>query len=64
MPTTAFFPGNYIAADMLDGKENFKAHYTADDRQRFEVYLAKKLSLIDVPNKDEVSSRKERIRTM
>ena len=57
------FPGNYIAADMLDGKEDFKAHYTADDRQRFEAYLAKKLSLIDVPNKDEAFLR-ERILTM
>lgn len=57
------FPGNYIAADMLDGKEDFKAHYTADDRQRFETYLAKKLSLIDVPNKDEAFLR-ERILTM
>lgn len=57
------FPGNYIAADMLDGKEDFKAHYTADDRQHFEAYLAKKLSLIDVPNKDEAFLR-ERILTM
>lgn len=57
------YPSNYIAADLLDNQQNFKAHYTAEDARRFDAYLSKKLSLIDLPNKDEAFLR-ERILTM
>lgn len=57
------FPGNYIAADLLDGKDTFKAYYRTEDLQRFEAYLAKKLALIALPDKDETFLR-ERILTM
>ena len=47
------YPNNYVAADLLSGTEEFAAHYTAEDKQRFLVYLDKQMARIDIPNKDE-----------
>ena len=47
------YPNNYVAADLLSGTEEFAAHYTAEDKQRFLGYLEKQLARIDIPNKDE-----------
>ena len=47
------YPNNYVAADLLSGTEEFAAHYTAEDKQRFLGYLDKQLARIDIPNKDE-----------
>ena len=47
------FPGNFIAMDMLSGKQDYADHYTADDVERFNDYLSKQLAKIDIPNKDE-----------
>jgi len=57
------YPGNYVAADLLSGSEEFSGHYTAADRQRFEDYLQQQLSKITLPQKDEPFLR-ERILTM
>ena len=46
------YPANYIACDMLDGSMSMSEHYTAEDKAKFEAYLEKKISLIDIPNKD------------
>lgn len=46
------YPANYIACDMLDGSMSMAEHYTAEDKAKFEAYLEKKISLIDIPNKD------------
>ena len=47
------YPNNYVAADLLDGNNHFASHYTVEDKQRFTDYLARQLSRIDLPNKDE-----------
>ncbi len=51
------FPCNYIALDELDGSATYAAHYTADDKARFETYLAGQLAKISIPNKDEAFLR-------
>lgn len=57
------YPCNYIAVDMLAGNDALAANYTADDKVAFEKYLAGRLAMIDIPNKDEAFLR-ERILTM
>jgi hypothetical protein len=47
------YPGNYIACDLLEGSNRNAGHYTPADQDRFEAYLQKKLSLIQLPDKDE-----------
>ena len=51
------FPCNYIALDELEGSAAHAAHYTADDKARFEKYLAGQLAKISIPNKDEAFLR-------
>ena len=51
------FPCNYIALDELEGSAAHAAHYTADDKARFETYLAGQLAKISIPNKDEAFLR-------
>lgn len=57
------FPNNYIALDLLNQTDLHAAHYTEKDKAEFEAYLAQRLSLIDLPDKDEAFLR-ERILTM
>ncbi len=57
------FPNNYVAADLLAGTNDHTAHYTAEDKEKFEKYLASRIALIDLPNKGEAFLR-ERILTM
>ena len=47
------YPNNYIACDLLSGTNENAAHYTAEDVARFEAYIQQKISLIDLPDKDE-----------
>ena len=51
------YPGNYIACDQLSGKQEFADKYTAEDIAKFNAYIDKKLSMIDLPNKDEAFLR-------
>jgi hypothetical protein len=51
------FPCNYIALDELEGSDAHSAHYTAEDKARFETYLAGQLAKISIPNKDEAFLR-------
>lgn len=53
------YPNNYVAADLLDGNNHFASHYTTEDKQHFEDYLAKQLSRIDLPGKDEAFLREK-----
>ena len=46
------YPNNYVAHDLLEGKEDFSAHYTAEDKQRFTAYIEQQLERISIPNKD------------
>lgn len=57
------YPTNCIAADLLDGDGTFADRYTREDREAFEHYVAQRVALIDLPNKDEDYLR-ERILTM
>ena len=53
------YPNNYVAADLLDGDNHFASHYTVEDKQRFTGYLARQLSRIDLPDKDEAFLREK-----
>ena len=46
------YPGNYIACDLLNGNKDMSIHYSSEDKMKFEAYLDKKISLINIPNKD------------
>ena len=56
------FPCNYIALDELEGSTAHAAHYTADDKARFETYLAGQLAKISIPNKDEAFLRESMLK--
>ena len=57
------FPGNYVAADMLNGTTAFAAQYTEKQKQQFLDYLQQRLDKIEIENKDEDFLR-ERLLTM
>ena len=57
------FPCNYIALDRLNGNYAMAAHYTAEDKKKFDAYVTGQLAKIDLPNKDEAFLT-ERILTM
>ena len=57
------YPCNYIAADLLEGKNSRTEHYTKADTERFEKYLTGQIAKITIPNKD-VPYLRERILTM
>lgn len=54
------FPGNYVAADLLEGGNRFAKSYNAKQKATFEKYLAGQLAHIELPGKDETYLR-ERI---
>ena len=54
---------NYIAADLLHEDTAFTEHYADEEKAAFEQYIAQRLSLIKLENKDEAFLR-ERILTM
>lgn len=53
------FPNNFIALDELNGTSNYTKYYTAADKEKFDTYLKKQLSRIDIPNKDEAFLREK-----
>ena len=57
------FPGNYVAADMLNGTTEFAQHYTQEQKKKFLDYLQQRLDKIGIENKDEAFLR-ERLLTM
>ena len=57
------YPCNYIAADLLEGKNSRTKHYTKTDVERFEKYLTGQIAKITIPNKD-VPYLRGRILTM
>ena len=59
----ALFPNNYIALDRLNGNSEMSEHYTEEDVEKFDKYLAGQLAKIDIPNKDEAFLT-ERLLTM
>lgn len=57
------FPGNYVACDLLSGRQDFAGQYTPEEKRVFEQYLQSRLDLVDLPDKD-VPFLRERILTM
>lgn len=51
------YPGNYVAADWLEGKHQFAYCYTEEEKQKFEAYIRRQLARIDLPCKDEAFLR-------
>jgi len=52
------YPGNYIAADMLDGLDRFSHCYSAREREHFTAYVKQQLDKIELEQKDEDFLRK------
>ena len=46
------WPGNYVAADMLSGTDEFAAHYTERDRKKFLKYLEGQYAKIRLEHPD------------
>jgi len=57
------YPGNYIALDELRGTKDFTDQYSEHQKEVFDAYLHRRLSKIDIPNKDDAFLR-ERLLTM
>ena len=57
------FPGNYVAADLLNNSSEFASFYTEAQKQQFLNYLRQRLGKIEIENKDEAFLR-ERMLTM
>ena len=57
------FPGNYVAADLLNGSSEFASFYTEIQKEQFQNYLQQRLDKIEIENKDEAFLR-ERMLTM
>lgn len=47
-----FYPGNYVAHDLLNYSTRFANRYTKEDKERFETYLAQQIEKIDIADKD------------
>lgn len=52
------YPGNYVAADLLEEGKRFADKYTREEKAHFETYLQKKLDMITLKHKDEAFLRK------
>ena len=52
------YPSNFVALDLLRGTAEHADRYTAEDRQRFEVYLDAQLKKVQLPNPDWAFLRK------
>ena len=57
------YPGNYAAADLLQGNQAHADRYTAAERSAFEQYLDSRIALVDLPQPDKAFLR-ERLLTM
>lgn len=57
------YPGNYVAADLLEGCTRFVSHYTEEQKQQFEKYVQSRIALVELPNPDTAYLR-ERILEM
>lgn len=57
------YSGNYVAADLLRATKEFAAHYTTEEKARFEAYLESRLEKATLPNPDTAFLR-ERLLTM
>lgn len=51
------FACNYIAADLLAATDKYAAHYTQEEKTQFEAYVASRIAMVDLENKDEAFLR-------
>ena len=51
------FACNYIAADLLAATDKYAAHYTQEEKAQFEAYVASRIAMVDLENKDEAFLR-------
>ena len=47
-----FFPNNYVAHDWLMGETRFSDHYSVEEKEVFEDYIARQIDKIDIKEKD------------
>ncbi len=47
------YSGNYVACDLLENNTRFSAHYTEEEKLVFERYIAERIEMIDLAQKDE-----------
>lgn len=52
-----FYPGNYVAYDLLMNTNRFADAYSSKDKEFFQDYLRRQLDKIDLPGKDETFLR-------
>ncbi len=52
------YPGNYVAADLLEDSSRFASHYTEEERQHFEKYVSDRVALVELPQPDTAYLRK------
>ena len=57
------YPGNYVAADLLESNTRFASHYTEEQKQQFEKYVQSRIALVELSNPDTAYLR-ERILEM
>lgn len=46
------YPGNYVAADLLESSTRFASHYTEEQKQQFEKYVQSRIALVELSNPD------------
>lgn len=46
------YPSNYVALDMLEGRNEPGEHYTSEERAAFEHYLQQQLAKVSIPEPD------------
>ena len=56
------YPGNYVAADLLNGDDALAGHYTPEDKAAFEAYLSGQMAKIEMPGKDDNYLRVQMLR--
>lgn len=49
---------NYVALDMIQNTRMYGEHYTQEEYEKFDEYIASRLALIDIENKDEAFLRR------
>jgi hypothetical protein len=47
------YPGNYVAWDELAGQAAHTAHYTPEEKAKFDAYVDSRIAKVQLPHKDE-----------
>lgn len=53
------FPNNYVAADLLHSSNQFAAHYSEQDKEKFLAYIEQQIQKIDLPHRDDAFVRQK-----